>query len=185
MTTLAATAAALLTAALMLLTQSPGTHERRRTQCPARHTQPTPSRCRCRAPGHPRPSATCRGKAHHPENLLTSPPRFLIGAKTKRTGRGSRLAKPSRSDARRAALTRSSFAGQSAARNGESHATAGRRTRVLSAAANVFATADLVLLTQWACAPATPRSAPHMTAATHPSGLPARSRPAARTGGRP
>ena len=151
MTTLAATAAALLTAALMLLTQHLGTPARRRIHCPARHARPTPSRHRCRTPSHQWSPATCHGKANHPENLLTSPPRFLIGAKS----------------------------GQSAGRNGESHAAAGRGARVISAA-DVFVTADLVLLTQWACAPATPRSAPHMTAATHRSGL-----PAARTGGRP
>jgi hypothetical protein len=160
MTTLAATAAALLAAALMILAERPGISARHRLQCPPRRTRRTPASRWCHPPGQSRQlpiSATaCRPS-------LTSPARFPTGANPRRTGCVSEPAKPSRSDARRAAVTRSPFAGQPAARNGGSHLAARQRVapaRVLSAAANVLATADLVLLTQWACAPAAPRPAP-------------------------
>lgn len=107
MTTLAVTAAALFTAALMLLAQPPDPPARRSIQCPGRAIR-RPCRSQARMV---KPAVTCNG------------------------GRAQRP-----------------------------------RARVLSAAADALATADLVLLTQWACAPATPR--------------PTRPRPAARTGGR-
>jgi hypothetical protein len=97
MITLAVTAAALLTAALMLLAQPPDPPASRSIQCPARAARRLPCGSQARKP---EPAAVCR------------------------TARGQRTP-----------------------------------ARVLSAAADALATADLVLLTQWACAPATPRPA--------------------------